>query len=103
MKKVANCTFRRLVYIEKKCTVVLFSSDLCHHCDIVKPILRKIMKKAEGVEFVELDYIKDRNTAIQYSVMFLPTVIVFENGNVKSMIEGLKKEKKYYDKIVVKY
>lgn len=103
MKKTANCTFRRLVCIEKKRTVVLFSSDLCFHCKILKPILRKIMKKTGGVEFVELDYIKDRNTAIQYSVMFLPTVIVFENGKAQSMIEGLKKEKRYYDKIGVKY
>lgn len=61
------------------------------------------MRKTENVEFVELDHIKDRNLAIQYSVMYLPTVIVFEDGKVQSMIEGLKKEKRYYDKIVVRH
>jgi len=99
MRKVANCTFRRLILIEKRQAVVLFSSDLCPHCDVVKPILRKIMKKTENIEFIELDYIKDENLARQYSVMFLPTVITFKDGRVMSMIEGLKKEQRYKNKI----
>jgi len=59
------------------------------------------MKKINDVELVELDFVKDRDVAIQYSVMFLPTVIIFDNGKVQSVIEGLQKEKKYYDKIRV--
>jgi len=101
MKKVANCAFRRLVLIERKRTIVLFSSDLCYYCGDAKKVLNKIKKKTEGIEFIELDYIKDRNLALQYSVMFLPTVLFFEDGNVKGIIEGLKKKSRYYEKVSV--
>lgn len=61
------------------------------------------MRKAPDIKFFEIDYMDNINLARQYSVVYLPTVIVFDNGKVQSMIQGLKKEKKYYEKIGVKY
>ncbi|RLG45550.1 MAG: hypothetical protein DRN81_01140 [Thermoproteota archaeon] len=103
MKKIANCVFEREVLKEKKKCVVLFSSTICRHCNEIRIILRKIEKKSENMCFFEIEFLDNMELARQYSIAFLPTVIVFDNGQVISMIQGIKTEKKYFDKVGVKY
>jgi len=100
MKEIANCTFIREVLQSDKRVVVLFSSKLCWHCKTIEPVLKRIMKKTENINFFKIDAIENYNLAAQYSITYLPTVIVFEKGKVCGMVQGLKKEKKYTDVIL---
>ncbi|MNK14253.1 Glutaredoxin [compost metagenome] len=72
--------------------VLVFSTPFCAKCPGVKQKL-----KAAGVDFQEIDAIKNPSAVSQYEVKGVPTVVVIEDGvwesynsnNVGELISGL--------------
>ena len=55
-----------------------FSATWCGPCKAFKPVMNEIASEGYSVQFIDID--KSPNTATQYSVMSVPTVIIEENG-----------------------
>ena len=59
-------------------TIKYFSATWCGPCKSFKPVINEIASEGYSVQFIDID--QSPNTATQYSVMSVPTVIIEENG-----------------------
>jgi len=77
---ITDAEFHDKVLGSAKPVSVLFSSESCPSCQVLKPQIKALAEKQAGkVDFYEMD-ISYSETWKTYSVMGIPTVIVFRGG-----------------------
>ena len=66
-----------------------FWAEWCGPCKMIGPILGELSEEyADKVKIVKLNVDENNNTAIQYSVRSIPTLILFKNGQVQAQHIG---------------
>ena len=62
----------------------------CGSCKRIYPVLEELSAEENGIKFCKIN--TDENPAIseRYDIMSIPTVLAFENGQLKSRETGLK-------------
>ena len=68
--------------LKKENVVVDFYASWCGPCKMLAPIFEEVSKENENYTFVKVDVDKFEELARRYSVMSIPTVIRFKNGNI---------------------
>jgi thioredoxin 1 len=77
---ITDADFPGKVLKAEKPVAVLFSSEGCPSCQVLKPQIKALAeKKAGGVEFYEMD-VAHTEAWKEYHVMGIPTVVVFRGG-----------------------
>lgn len=83
-----------------------FWASWCGPCKMVGPIVDELAEEYAGkLKFGKLDVDESSETAGKYSVMSIPTLIIFKNGQVvKQMLGAHSKEsfKKEIDQVISK-
>ncbi len=94
--------FEAEVLKSKTPVVVDFWAEWCGPCRIFSPIIDEVSKAYEPkVKFGKLNTDENNDIAGKYNIMSIPSVLVFEKGEVKAMSVGaLPKDtfKKWLDK-----
>ena len=62
----------------------------CGPCKMLSPVLDEISEEITTTKFFKIDVDDNEDVAREYNVMSIPTVLVFENGNLVNTIVGLK-------------
>ena len=63
----------------------------CKPCLMVAPILDELAEEYNGrISFVKVDVDQNTKTAARYSVMSIPTLLIFKKGEPVSHIVGLR-------------
>ena len=66
-----------------------FWAAWCGPCKAIAPIIEEIADDYDGkVKVGKLDVDKNQNTAMQYGVRSIPTLLIIKNGEVISLIVG---------------
>ena len=66
-----------------------FWADWCGPCKMIAPLLVELSEEyADKVKIVKLNVDENNNTAIQYSVRSIPTLILFKDGQVEAQHIG---------------
>ncbi|MCR5345089.1 MAG: thioredoxin [Lachnospiraceae bacterium] len=82
--------FEEKVINSPKKILVDFWASWCGPCKALSPIVEEIAENADDSYLVGKVNIDDnRNIALKYKVMSIPTVILFENGEEKKRSVGL--------------
>lgn len=79
---------------EKK-VLVDFWASWCGPCKMLSPIIDEIASEDhEGLKVCKVNVDENQSLAMRYQVMSIPTLLVFENGEVvKTSIGALTKDK----------
>ena len=75
--------------------LVDFWAEWCGPCKMVSPILDKLAPEFDGrLKITKLNVDENRQTASQYGIMSIPTLIIFKDGQIKDQIMGALPEAK---------
>lgn len=75
--------------------MVDFWASWCGPCKMLAPVIAEIAEELDGtVKVGKVNVDEQQELAIQYGIVSIPTVILFQNGNpVKSTLGFMPKEK----------
>jgi thioredoxin 1 len=88
---VTDETFKEQVLKSSLPTLVDFWAIWCGPCKMVSPLVDEIARENEGkLRVMKLDVDENEQTAMQYGVMSIPTLILFKDGKPVERIVGYK-------------
>ena len=88
--------FSTQVLQNKKPVVVDFWAPWCGPCRMVTPIIEELAKDFDGkVAVGKLNVDENPETASQYNVMSIPTVMIFKDGKPVASIIGAQSKETY--------
>src|ERR1700733_13796556 len=92
--------FKAQVLESKTPVVVDFWAPWCGPCKMVSPIIEELAKEYEGKVIVgKMNTDENQETAGQYSVMSIPTVMIFKNGKPVQAMVGAQGKQTYKTEI----
>ena len=84
-------TFNETVLAAENPVVVDFWAEWCGPCKTIAPILEEIAEEhGDRLSVAKLDVDANPDLAREYSVMSIPTLLVFNNGEVDKRLVGAK-------------
>jgi thioredoxin len=76
--------------------VVDFWAPWCGPCRMVGPVLEKLASDhPEKVTVLKVNVDSNQELAARYGIMSIPTVIMFEGGQLKTQLIGARSQKDY--------
>jgi thioredoxin 1 len=88
-KDVTDATFASVVLTSSRPVVVDFWADWCAPCKQLSPILDELAQTYDGqIDFVKLDTNANPAVPSKYGVLRLPTVLVFQDGEIIKQFMG---------------
>ncbi len=89
MKHLTDETFQK--EISHGLTLVDFHATWCGPCRMLAPILDQVAKELSGkVTIAKIDIDHAEETAAQFEISSVPTMILFKDGDEIARIEGLR-------------
>ena len=89
--EISNANFDEMVLKAKIPVLVDFWAPWCGPCRMVAPVVDELAGEYDGkVSFVKINVDENPETARQYGVMSIPTLIIFKNGQPVSNIVGFR-------------
>jgi len=80
--------------------LVDFGAEWCHPCKQLDPIVDELASEWAGkVRVVRLDIDQNVATTMKYGVMGVPTLILFDGGEVKERLSGYQPKRKILEKL----
>jgi thioredoxin 1 len=87
---VTDNNFQAEVLEADTAVLVDFWAPWCGPCRIVAPVLEEINGEREDLRVVKLNVDENPQTAAQFDVLSIPTMILFRHGQVATKIIGAK-------------
>jgi thioredoxin 1 len=92
--------FDQEVLQSKTPVLVDFWAVWCAPCIFVSPIIEELAKEYQGkVKVGKLNVDENSQTAGQYGIMSIPSILIFKNGNPVKTLIGVKGKEKYKKEI----
>jgi thioredoxin 1 len=92
--EVTDANFQAEVIEADGPVLVDFWAPWCGPCRVVAPHLEELNEEQENLRVVKLNVDENPQTAAQFDVMSIPTLIVFRNGQAAKTIIGALPKKR---------
>lgn len=90
-KKFTTANFETEVLQADKVVLVDFFADWCGPCKMMAPVVEQLAEELAGSAVIgKLNVDENEEIAMKYSVMSIPTLIVFKNGQVVNKAVGVQ-------------
>ena len=97
---VTDGTFQADVLQSGEPVLVDFWASWCQPCRMVAPVVEEIATENSGkLKVLKLDVDENQNTAMQYNVSSIPTLILFKEGQPVERIVGFSPNDRLMSKI----
>ena len=88
---LTTSTFDEIIASSDTPVVVDFWAEWCGPCKMIAPILSEIASEQSGkVTIAKLNVDENPDLAMRFNVMSIPTLLVFNNGEVAKRLVGAK-------------
>ena len=64
----------------------------CGPCKLLSPLIDELAKEVDSCEFYKLNVDEAEEISQEYGIMSIPTILVFENGELKEKTIGFKQK-----------
>ena len=92
--EVSNDNFESEVVNSKKPVLVDFWAEWCGPCKQISPVVEEIAgEHSDKLKVCKMDVDANRETAVQFGIRSIPTLLIFKNGEVAgSQIGAVSKQ-----------
>jgi thioredoxin 1 len=91
---VTDNNFQAEVLESDKPVLVDFWAPWCGPCRVVAPVLEEIAAERDDLRIVKLNVDENQQTAANYEVLSIPTMILFKNGQAAKKVIGAYPKKR---------
>jgi thioredoxin 1 len=96
--ETTDSTFENDVLNSEIPVLVDFWAPWCAPCQILGPIIGELSKKVTPqAKVVKINVDENPQTAMAYGIRGIPTVVIFENGQVSNQLVGVRREEVYLE------
>ena len=67
-----------------------FYADWCGPCKMISPIIDMLSEEIKDVSFYKINVDNAQEMAVNYGIMSIPTLLIFENGEMKNRVVGFR-------------
>jgi thioredoxin 1 len=92
--EVTDNTFQAEVLESETPVLVDFWAPWCGPCRVVAPILEEIAGERDDLRIVKLNVDDNQQTAAQFGILAIPTLLLFRNGAEAKRIQGAMPKKR---------
>ena len=86
--EVTDASFQAEVIESETPVLVDFWAPWCGPCRVVHPVLEEIDSERDDLTILSLNVDENQQTAAQYEVLSIPTMILFKDGQMTKKIVG---------------
>jgi thioredoxin 1 len=100
--ELTDANFQQEVIKSEKPVLVDFWAVWCGPCRMIAPVVEEIAKEYQGkLKVGKLDVDHNPETAMQFGIRSIPTLLVFKGGKVVEQIVGALPRKSLLDKVTI--
>ena len=93
---ITDENFENIVLGAKEVFVLDFFSDWCPPCKAMKPVFNEVAEEFnQGVNFGKIDISANTQIPAEYSVLAIPTFIIFKGGEEVKRLSGVVSKDKF--------
>ena len=93
--EVTDSNFQAEVIESEVPVLVDFWAPWCGPCRMVSPVVEEIaQERGEQLRVVKLNIDENQDTAMQFNVLSIPTLILFRNGEVAKTVIGAQPKRR---------
>src|ERR1700733_11738537 len=94
--KITDANFEAEVVNSETPVLVDFWAEWCGPCRMLAPTIDELAEEYKGkIKVGKVDTDSNRNTAMRFSISAIPTVIVFNKGQIVQKLSGLRPKREF--------
>ena len=88
VKNITDGSFESEVLQSDIPVLIDFWAEWCGPCKVLGPVIDEVSDELSDVKFTKLNIDENPETAPKYGIRGIPTVMIFKNGETKSVKSG---------------